>query len=150
MHSQDVIAGEWWRGWWCLFLWSSDNIYELRFAQFFFQHKVFSKGRKIVISSSERKQCDIANVLTLFFFPSSLGFLELDTQKITVLWFIYSPETRKQWDKVSETSCWWQCSIKWKKPKKKEGKRTKRYWNKATQKNYCSYSWIIWVIVFHM
>lgn len=54
-----------------------------------------------------------------FFFPSSLGSLELETQNITVLWFIYSPETQKQWGKVSETSCWWQCTIKRKKQKKK-------------------------------
>lgn len=63
--------------------------------------------------------------LDFFFFPSSLGSLELDTQKITVLWFIYSPETQKQWGKVSETSCWWQCTIKRKK-QKKEGKVTKK------------------------
>lgn len=132
---------------WRLFLWSSSNIYELQISRFFSSHKVFSKGRKIVFSNSERKWCDIASVLTLFFFPSSLAFLELDTEKITVLWFICSPETQKQWDKVSETSCWWQCSIMWKKQKKK-GKK-KRHWMKMTQKNY-SHNWIICVIVFHI
>lgn len=108
---------------WRIFLWSSSNIYELQISRFFSSHKVFSKGRKIVFSNSERKWCDIASVLTLFFFPSSLGSLELDTEKITVLWFICSPETQKQWDKVSETSCWWQCSIMWKKQKKKGKKK---------------------------
>lgn len=122
----------WWEEWgWCLFLWSSNNIYELRISQFFSPHNFFSKGRKMMFSNSERKWCDIANVLTLFFFPSSLGSLELDTQKITVLWFVYSRETRKQWDKVSETSCLWQCSIKWKKQKKKENKKDIKWrWHK--------------------
>lgn len=83
--------------------------------------------------------CDIANVLTFFFFPSSLGSLELDTQKITGLWFIYSPEIQKQWGKVSETSCWWQCTIKRKKQKKK-GR-----WHKKITVIFESSVWLLFI-----
>lgn len=148
-YAQSRYWGVWGVEWQCLFLWNSNNIYEFWISQFFSLHKVFSTGRKMVCSNSERKWCDVASVLTLFFFPSSLGFLELGIQKIAVLWITNSPETWKQWDKVSETSCRWQCSIKWKKQKKKKEKNPKRHWKKVTQKIY-SYSWIICVIVFHM
>lgn len=79
----------------------------------------------MVFSKSERKRYDTVSVLTLFFFPSSLGSLELETHKITVWVYIYSAETQKQWEKVSETSCWWQCTTEWKKQAKKKKTQTK-------------------------